>query len=297
MTELEPKPELTFNQMLEAKWAEGKLSCVGLDPVVNKIPVEYQHPLNNDPLYAITNFNRAIVDATIDITGAYKPNAAFYERYGVAGIQALAETVKYIKYRDPNMPVIYDAKRGDVDTSNGGYVEAGFDVVGADAITVSPWFGNMAMKPFLDRKEKGVIVLAKTSNEGAEEFQNRVTEEGLMWQVVAWDVANTWNYNGNCSIVVGARHPSILQTARSLAGTEVPILVPGVGSQGGMAEDAVEGGMNSDGTGVIISSSRDIIFPNVPSGFTHQEAVRSASLQLHNLIKQAKREVAKDAGS
>jgi len=206
-----------FVAKLEKHWSKGNFVSVGLDSDFYSIPevVKDETPELLPPdLYlndeyreeVIYTFNQQIVDATADLVCAYKPNAAFYEAEGDQGWRALAKTVRYIKNNYPDIPVILDAKRADIGNTNNGYVKAAFDEIGADAITVHPYLGKEAMKPFLDRKDKGIIVLARTSNPGAGEFQDLKvgeTQEPL-YQVIARNVAESWNQNGNCAVVVGA---------------------------------------------------------------------------------------------
>ena len=159
----------TFMQMLQAKFDEGKFLCVGLDSDYNKLPEAAKRGSVSGSVIA---FNQAIVSATKDIVCAYKPNAAFYERLGVAGWQALEYTIRHIRRVAPDVPIIFDAKRGDIGNTNDGYVVAGFGLLDADAITVAPYMGGESLKPFLDCADKGVIVLVRTSNSGAGEFQD-----------------------------------------------------------------------------------------------------------------------------
>lgn len=205
-------------------------------------------------------FNKAIIDATCDLVCAYKPNSAFYEARGVEGITELKKTCDYLRKTYPEIPIILDAKRGDIGNTNEGYVTYAFDYLGADAITLHPYLGREALQPFLDRKDKGCIILCKTSNPGAGEFQ----DVGLLYQRVAKNVVKTWNSNGNCMVVVGATYPKDLAIIRRIVGN-MTILVPGIGSQGGDIEKTVKAGMDSKGKGLIISSSRFIIFARDPA--------------------------------
>ncbi len=225
------------------------------------------------------SFNREIIDATAELVCAYKPNAAFYEAEGTAGLEALYETVAYVKRSHPNIPVILDAKRADIGSTNNGYVKAAFDELGVDAITVHPYLGREAMKPFLNRTDKGVIVLIRSSNPGAGEFQDlRVTDkQEPLYQVIARSVADTWNENGNCAVVVGATYPQELATVRSIVG-DMPILIPGIGAQGGEIEATVRAGKDSRSMGMIINSSRGIIFASGGPDFAH--AARTATERL-----------------
>ncbi|KAA0206472.1 orotidine-5'-phosphate decarboxylase [Candidatus Uhrbacteria bacterium] len=275
-------------QMLEAKWAEGKFVCVGLDPVLEKLPKSVTIPTHlrsrdiDERTATIAAFNIAIVDMTKDLVCAYKPNAAFYEAYGAAGIEALAWTLYHIRHYAPDVPVIYDAKRADIGNTNAGYAKSAFDDLQADAITVHPYLGAEAMKPFLDRADKGVIVLCRTSNPGAGEFQDMLTtRDGPLYVYVARQVARAWNTKGNCAVVVGATYPSELAEVRRIVG-DMPILIPGIGAQGGDLEAAVKAGRDSQGRGMIINSSRGILYAS--SGEDFAEAARRETQKLHDQI-------------
>src|SRR5690242_12194819 len=213
----------SFITKLESNWQRDNLLCVGLDSDYEQLPdiIKAARPVED----ALFHFNRDIIDATHDLVCAYKPNAAFYEAQGDAGLRALTRTVRYIKETYPHIPIILDAKRADIGTTNLGYVQAAFDIIGVDAITVHPYLGKEALAPFLARKEKGIIVLAKTSNPGAGEFQDLPVGDAQepLYQVVARHVAQTWNANGNCALVVGATYPTDLKKVRAIIG-DMPIL-------------------------------------------------------------------------
>lgn len=274
------------------------LVCVGLDSEITKIP-EYirngEHPQSA--------FNKAIIDATHDLVCAYKPNTAFYEARGKNGIEALKLTCDYIKEKYPEIPIILDAKRADIGSTNDGYAKFAFDYLGADAITLHPYLGKESLKPFLDRKDKGLFILCRTSNPGAGEFQDLlVTESGKntsgvagwsesgshdspdgggtgkpFYQIVAEHVAKDWNYNGNCGLVVGATYPDELNIVRRMVGDGFPLLIPGIGSQGGDVEKTVKAGVDKDGLNAIINSSRGIIFASAGvdfAGISRTEAIK-----------------------
>jgi len=250
--------KLTFLTKISQKWAEGKFVCVGLDQADFK-------------------FNKLIVDQTFDLVCAYKPNSAFYEAAGLIGRKSLEQIIKYIQKNYPQIPVILDAKRADIGNTNEGYAKEAFDNLGADAITVHPYLGKEAIQPFLERKGKGVLVLVRTSNPGAQEFQDLLVCGKPLYQVVAEHVM-TWNTNGNVGVVVGATYPEELKIVRGIIGDDVPILIPGVGAQGGNVEKTVLAGVNNRGQGIIVSSSRAIIFAPNPRKTTlklHQEIVDS----------------------
>ncbi len=269
-------------EMLRAKWDEGKFVCVGLDSELSKIPSFVTHHSQTP----VITFNREIIEATRDIAGAYKPNIAFYASRGTEGIRDLVTTVGIIKAVAPSVPIILDAKRADIGNTNLGYVIEAFQMIDADAVTVNPYFGSEALLPFLGQKEKGVIVLCRTSNKGAAEFQNLVTESEFgkipLYQVVAHSVAKKWNTAGNCALVFGATAPAELAIGRNIVGDDFPLLIPGIGKQGGDLEKTVNAGKDSAGRGMIINSSSGIIFAS--SGENFAEAARRETEKLHNDI-------------
>ncbi len=267
----------SFIEKLESNWQRDNLLCVGLDSDYEPLPdiIKAARPVED----ALFHFNREIIDATHDLVCAYKPNAAFYEAQGEAGWRGLLQTVRYIRETYPHIPVILDAKRGDIGSTNTGYVQSAFDYLGVDAITVHPYLGREALAPFLARREKGIIVLVRTSNPGAGEFQDipiGPTQEPL-YMTVARHVAQEWNSSGNCAIVVGATYPDELRRTRALVG-DMPILIPGIGTQGGEVAATVKAGQDSRGQGMIISASRSIIFASRGSDFA--DAARGAAEQL-----------------
>ncbi len=273
--------ESTFISMLERRWQENTFVCVGLDPVYERLPAKVKQGAS--PEDAFFAFNRDIIDATHDLVCAYKPNSAFYEALDDAGVRALVKTVEYIKQRYPRIPVILDAKRADIGSTNLGYVEAAFECICADAITVHPYLGKEALAPFLARKDKGIIILVKTSNPGSNEFQNLLIgdRQEPLYQVVARNIAHNWNTYGNCAIVVGATYPAELKQVRIIVG-DMPILIPGIGAQGGDIAATVAAGKDSRGRGMIINSSRDIIFASDNNDFA--QAARDATQKLRTEI-------------
>src|SRR6266699_481240 len=276
MTTPYPTP-FTFISKLEHCWKQENFVCVGLDSVYEQLPMKVKS--GSSIQEALFVFNRDVIDATHDLVCAYKPNAAFYEAQGIQGFQALIRTVQYIQETYPHIPVILDAKRADIGTTNLGYVQSAFDIIGVDAITVHPYLGKEALAPFLARKEKGIIVLARTSNPGAGEFQDLLVGDARepLYQVVARHVANAWNTHGNCAIVVGATYPAELEKVRAIV-ADMPILIPGIGAQGGEIEATVTAGKDSRGWGMIISASRSIIFASKGNDFAL--AARKATEEL-----------------
>lgn len=301
---------MTFQQKLNnAVKKSNSLVCVGLDSDISKIP---EHIRNGE--HPQSTFNKAVIDATYDLVCAYKPNTAFYEARGKAGIEALKITCDYIKEKYPEIPIILDAKRADIGNTNEGYVKFAFDYLGADAITLHPYLGKEALKPFLDQTDKGIFVLCRTSNPGSGEFQDLtisstppgrspsghlpgesdkdtsgVTRRGSpdgggieksLYQVVAERVAKDWNYNGNCGLVIGATYPTDLEIVRRIVGDEFPLLIPGVGSQGGDIEKTVKAGVDKDGLNAIINSSRGIIFSSSDEDFAQKARENAKKLKL-----------------
>ncbi|GHO89342.1 orotidine-5'-phosphate decarboxylase [Dictyobacter formicarum] len=267
----------TFLAQLEQRWQQGHFVCVGLDPEYERLPAVVKEGRSLEE--ALTYFACELIDATADLVCAYKPNIAFYEAYGDAGLRALEKIIAYSKKSWPEIPVILDAKRADIGNTNLGYVKSSFDLLQADAITVHPYLGKEAMAPFLSRQDKGVIVLAKTSNPGSGEFQDLLIGEHKepLYLVVARNVARYWNDNGNCALVVGATYPSELKRAREVVG-DLPLLIPGIGAQGGDVAATVKAGQDSRGWGMIINSSRGIIYASHSADFA--QAARNATVAL-----------------
>lgn len=271
--------------MLEIQWSRGNFVCVGLDSEFSKIPKSVYRRVNGCDVSianTITAFNRAIVEATHDIVCAYKLNTAFYEAQGVEGIEALHRSIADINIIASDVPVILDAKRGDVDNTNENYADAIFDFLRADAITVHPYLGAEALGPFLTRVKKGIFVLCRTSNNGAGEFQDLIINgHEPLYRFVARRVASEWNNNGNCALVVGATYPDELRKVREVAG-DILILIPGIGAQGGSVSEVVTAGKDSRGQGIIINSSRGIIFSSNSTDFA--DIARHETIKLSNEI-------------
>jgi orotidine-5'-phosphate decarboxylase len=253
-----------FKQKLQSHWLNKLFLCVGLDSRFEQLPAHLQ---SLSAQAAIFRFNKAIIDATAEYVCAFKPNIAFYEASGVEGLTALKQTCDYLRENYPQILLILDAKRGDIDSTNEAYAQAVFDYFRADAVTVQPYLGSLAMSPFLERPEKGIIVLCRTSNPGAGELQDLEVGDGKrLYQKVAELAEQRWNYNDNVGLVVGATYPSELKTVRELAPT-LPILVPGIGAQGGDLAAVLENGLTADQGGLIISASRSIIFASKGDDF------------------------------
>jgi orotidine-5'-phosphate decarboxylase len=268
-----------FIDLLQQHWQNRKFLCVGLDADYTKLPPHLQKASITDALF---QFNRAIVDATIDYCCAFKPNIAFYEGYGLEGLEALIQTNRYIRDTYPTVPIILDAKRADIGNTNCGYVKAVKEVFSADALTVHPYLGKEALKPFLDEADLGVIVLCHTSNPGAGEFQELVVNEVDLYKKVAYNVSKVWNYNHNCALVVGATYPAQIGEVRAIA-PELPLLIPGIGAQGGDLEKTVRQGLDQKQGGMIINASRSIIYAS--PDFDFAQAAGRAAAEMDRAIK------------
>jgi orotidine 5'-phosphate decarboxylase subfamily 2 len=272
-----------FRDLLERQFADNKLLCVGLDSKWSKIPERFCTTEVNSQLA----FNQHIIEATCDITGAYKPNLGFYLSRGHEGVIALRNTVAHVHNVAPHIPVILDNKSGDVFDSSVEYAEFAFGYVNADAVTLHPTTGmEKSLEPFLEREDKGCFILCRTSNPGAKEFQDCSVRVGCedhsfehipLYQYVAKRVAHHWNRHKNCGVVAGATYPDEVSVIRRLIGDDMWILSPGVGKQGGALEGTLRAGINSRGTGILINSSSGIIFADDP---------RSVALELHHSINQ-----------
>ena len=233
--------------------------CVGLDSALARLPARFDQ--ENHPQFV---FNRWVIEQTLPYAAAYKPNLAFYEGRGAQGWDELARTMEFLRATAPGVFTIADAKRADIGSTNAGYVTALFDELGFDAVTLHPYLGAEALRPFLEREDKACIVLCRTSNPGAGELQDLEVAGAPLWETVATRVRDEWNAAGNCLLVVGATYPAELARARELC-PEMTFLVPGVGAQGGDAATVVANGLRADGRGLLINSSRAVIFADDPA--------------------------------
>ena len=244
---------MNFFDQLEQRAREiDSLLCVGLDPRAQ------------DAASARDDCFR-LIDATAEFTLAYKPNAAFFEAFGAEGVAALRDVIAHVP---DGIPVILDAKRGDIADTAEAYARAAFDELGAQAITLNPYLGGEALRPFLSRSDRGAFVLCKTSNPGADEFQALPIEGRLLYETVAQH-AQQWNANGNVGLVVGATDPQALARVRSAA-PDLWLLVPGIGAQGGDLQASLEAGLRPDGLGLIINVSRQIAKASDPREEAHK---------------------------
>lgn len=231
------------------------LLCVGLDSDKAKIPAQFANPFE---------FNKWIIDQTHPYVCAYKPNTAFYEALGAKGWDYLAQTMDYIRSNHPDIFTICDAKRADIGNTNAGYVRAIFDELGFDAITLHPYLGKEALAPFLEREDKVSIILCRTSNPESGEFQNMMVGDKPLWRVIAERVATDWNTHHNCMLVMGATYPEEFVGLRDIIG-DMPLLIPGIGAQGGDLAGVMRHGIAKNDLGLIINASRSIIFAQNPA--------------------------------
>lgn len=270
-------------KLLAAHFAEGRHLVVGLDTDPSRIPesVEPDAP----PAERVVEFNRRIVAATAGQVAAYKPNSAFYEALGADGFRALEETIAAIRAAAPGAVVILDAKRADIGSTNAGYVTAAFEQLGADAVTVHPYLGGEALAPFLERSEKLIFVLARTSNPGAGELQDLLAGDVPLYRHVARAVARDWNGAGNCGLVVGATYPEEMKAVREDIPAEMPILIPGVGAQGGDVAAVVAANRDAGSDAFLIAASRSILYAS--SGEDFAEAAGEAARALDDEIRAA----------
>jgi orotidine-5'-phosphate decarboxylase len=260
-----------FIQALGKAWRRNdSLVCVGLDPEIERFPRHLAD--QGSPIF---QFNKAIIDATADLVCAYKPQFAHYAAYEAE--DQLERTIEYVHKTHPDVPVILDSKRGDVGNTAERYAIEGFERYGADAVTVNPYLGGDSLEPYLRHADKGVIILCRTSNPGARDLQDLDVGGRPLYQVVAELAAQRWNSRGNCLLVVGATYPQELAQVRAIVG-DMPLLVPGVGAQGGDVAQAVLNGQTADGTGLIISSSRGILYASQGADFA--SAARAATEKL-----------------
>lgn len=270
------EPMRSFMDRLRDRWHDADtLVCVGLDPEPAKFPARFAGQPN-----AIFEFCRDIVDATAPYACAFKPQIAHFA--AAEAEEALRMLILHIRLRHPHVPVILDSKRGDIGSTAQHYAREAFERYAADAVTVNPYMGRDSAQPFLDRADKGVVILCRTSNPGAGDLQDLLVDGKPLYQHVAAKVAREWNEHGNCALVVGATWPEQLREVRAIVGDEVPFLVPGVGAQGGDVRAVVSNARNRDGDGLVISSSRAILYAS--SGDDYAEAAANAARALRDEI-------------
>jgi len=266
---------MTFTQTLAAAWQKNNsLLCVGLDPDPAKFPTHLQ---GRDD--AILEFCTSIVDATADLVCCFKPQIAYFAaRRAEDQLEAL---IAHIHTRHPGIPVILDAKRGDIGSTAEQYAVEAFERFQADAVTINPYMGKDSVDPYLAWPEKGVILLCRTSNPGGSDLQFLDVGGEKLYERVARLVAEEWNSTGQCALVVGATFPAEIARVREIVG-DLPLLVPGIGAQGGDIAATVSAGKTAAGSGLMINSSRAILYAGKDEGFT--EAARQAARETRDAI-------------
>lgn len=271
----------SFSQRLRAaQQTQESLLCVGLDPDINRFPDGFARTPES-----VADFNRAIIEATVDLACCYKPNMGFYLQYGIPGVEALA------RLRDDvpsHIPVLLDAKLGDISVTSAGYAKAVFETWRYDAVTVNPFLGHDSLEPFLAYSDRAIFVLAKTSNPGSGMLQDRLLAGDGASETVTMAVvrhAREWSSGGNVGLVAGATWPRQLAEIRQAA-PELPILIPGVGAQEGDLAAAVSAGLDAEGYGILVNASRAITYASAGRDF--QQAARAAALALRDGINAAR---------
>ena len=271
---------MDFSTTLQAAWARNdSLLCVGLDPDPAKFPTALKG--RGD---AILEFCKSIADATADLACAFKPQIAYFAANRAE--DQLEALIRHIHEKHPGIPVILDAKRGDIGATAEQYAREAFERYGADALTVNPYLGLDSVEPYFAWKDRGVVILCRTSNAGGSDLQFLDTGGRKLYQHVAELVATKWNAGGQCALVVGATFPAELAEVRRLVG-EMPLLVPGIGAQGGDIEATVSAGRTASGTGLMINSSRAILYAG--KGEDYVAAARKVALETRDAINRYRR--------
>ena len=268
---------MNFINKLSAAWtANNSLLCVGLDPDLAKLPAELR-----DAPDGITTFCTRIIDATADLACAFKPQIAYFAALGAE--KQLEDICRYLREHYPHIPLILDAKRGDIGATATQYAREAFERYNADAVTVNPYMGEDSLDPYLAWPDRGVIILCRTSNPGGSDLQFLNTDGEPLYQRVARLVAGKWNKNGQCALVVGATFPEELAQVRAIVG-DMPLLVPGIGAQGGDIAATVGAGQTASGMGMMISSSRAIIYAQPQAGEDYADAARRVAIETRDAI-------------
>ncbi len=268
---------MIFKQKLDSiVQKNNSLLSVGLDSDFDKLPESFKQKEN--PQF---EFNKSIIEETNNLVCIYKLNSAFYEARGDNGIKELKMTIDYLRKNYPEIPVLVDAKRGDIGNTNYGYVKYVFDYLNADAVTVIPYFGIEALEPFFERAGKGIIIGCHSSNVGSKEFQELLVNEKPLYHIVAEEIMKQYGDNPDCMIFMGATYPEELAPVRKIIG-DMTILSPGVGTQKGTLEKTVKLGINSKNAGLIINASRSIIFAS--SGEDFAEKAKEEAIKLRDEI-------------
>ncbi|MBF1569894.1 MAG: orotidine-5'-phosphate decarboxylase [Prevotella sp.] len=259
-------------QLINEIFTKKTFLCVGLDTDINKIPAHLKN--EDEPIFA---FNKAIIDATAPYCVAYKPNLAFYECYGLKGMLAFEKTIQYIKENHPNHFIIADAKRGDIGNTSKMYAQTFFEEYNLDSVTVAPYMGEDSVKPFLEYDGKWVILLALTSNKGSHDFQLTEDKQGERLFEKVLKKSQEWGTTENLMYVVGATQGKMFEDIRRIAPDHF-LLVPGVGAQGGSLQEVCKYGMTKD-CGLLVNSSRGIIYASTDNDFAEVAAAKAKELQ------------------
>ena len=268
---------VNFINKLSAAWTTNdSLLCVGLDPDVARLPVELQHEADG-----IFLFCKAIIDATADLACSFKPQIAYFAALGAE--RQLEQVCAHVRDTYPHIPLILDAKRGDIGATARQYAREAFDRYGADAVTVNPYMGFDSVEPYMEWADRGVIVLCRTSNPGGSDLQFLDVGGQPLYQHVARMVADKWNQNGQCALVVGATVPQELAEVRAIVG-DMPLLVPGVGAQGGDVASTVRSGKTAAGAGMMINSSRAILYASPQGDENFAAAARRVAQETRDAI-------------
>lgn len=262
---------MTTQQLVSEIRKKKSFLCIGLDVDLDKIPAHLLQ--EEDPIFA---FNKAIIDATHHLCVAYKPNTAFYEAYGIKGWKSLERTINYLNEKHPEIFTIADAKRGDIGNTSTMYAKAFFEDLAFDSVTVAPYMGKDSVEPFLAFEDKHTIMLALTSNQGAFDFQTKIVDGKELYKQVI-ETSKSWENSQNLMYVVGATKAEYLADIRKII-PECFLLVPGVGAQGGNLEEVCKYGM-TDTVGLLINSSRGIIYASNGTNFAEAAATKAEELQ------------------
>ena len=267
---------MSFNEKLKRAWAEnGSLLCVGLDPDMDKLPEAAKQA--SLPIF---HFSRAIVDATADLVCAFKPQIAYF--HAASAEHDLEALIDYMRDRYPRIPIILDAKRGDIGSTAKQYAREAFERYRADAVTANPYMGGDSLQPFLDYQDRGIFLLCRTSNPGGADVQELEVAGKPVYEHVAEMAATQWNSNNNIGLVVGATQPEPLRRVRRLIG-DMPLLVPGVGSQGGDPRAVLNAASTSNGTGLVVNVSRAVLYAG--GGADYANAARTKARQIRDALK------------
>lgn len=271
---------MTFVDLLTRRWQQANsLLCVGLDPNPARFPTSLSSSTNS-----YYDFCTGIIDATAEFACAFKPQIAYFA--SAKEEEALQAIIEYIHTNYPTIPVILDAKRGDIGSTAEHYAKEAFERFKADCVTLSPFMGFDTIKPYLDYKDKGAFVLCRTSNPGGDDLQMlQVNAQERLYEYIARLAQTTWNISGQLGLVVGATYPEELARVRAIA-PELPLLVPGIGAQGGDIQAAVQAGQTAQHTGLVINSGRAIIYAS--QGEDWQAAARQAACQTRDAINAAR---------